>query len=173
MGHANFEELVDTLEKRYAGRGRALERRTMLVVCLGYAGFLLWVLSIAAIGMAASIGALFAPIEFGVGLIVVGAVALRAALWQAFEVLWLPGYEIKQLRLTAKQAPQLFRLLDRLRREQRTPPIHRVELVVQMNAGIRQNARLGVFGWSRNELYLGMPLMDLLAAVGIRVGAGA
>jgi Zn-dependent protease with chaperone function len=162
MSRTDFDNLVDELERRYAGRYRALAWRTALVVGIGYVGFLMWVLSIAAVGLAACLGALYAPPVLDAVLVVGGACVLAVALWQALEVLWLAGDENKPLVLRLGDAPLLFALMDRLHRGLRTPRIHRVELNTDMNASIQQRSRLGILGWQQNSLRLGMPLMDVL-----------
>jgi Zn-dependent protease with chaperone function len=162
MTRAQFDSLVQALEQKFAGRYRTLAWRTALVAAMGYAGFLAWVLAIAAVGIAAFVGALFAPPVASVLLIIVGACVLAVALWQAVEVLWLPAPASKQTALRREQAPELFALLARLRRELRMPRIHRVLLSVELNASIQRRSRLGFLGWTRNVMTLGLPLMDLL-----------
>lgn len=64
--------------------------------------------------------------------------------------------------LTRADAPDLFELLDRLRKELQTPPIHVVLVTPEFNAAVSQIPRLGLFGWHRNYLLLGLPLLQVL-----------
>ena len=66
--------------------------------------------------------------------------------------------------LARGDAPELFALLDRLRARLNTPPLHQVLVTADFNAGITQVPRLGVFGWHRNYLILGLPLMRCVSA---------
>lgn len=162
MSRSEFDATVERIEQRYAGRYRALAWRTALMVALGYAGFLAWVLSLAAVGFAAFAVATFELSAVSLVFIVIGACALGIALWQAAEVLWLPGDDSEYCRLRRKDVPQLFGLMEKMRRELRAPRIHRVELSMELNASIRQESRLGILGWQRNSMRLGLPLMEIL-----------
>ncbi len=64
------------------------------------------------------------------------------------------------VELPRADAPALFSLLDDLRRQLRSVPFHHVKLVAVHNAGVTQVPRLGVLGWSRNYLMIGLPLLD-------------
>lgn len=75
------------------------------------------------------------------------------ALWVKIEP--PTGYDV-----TRNTAPALFALLDTVRRAARSPRIHRVLIGPEMNAGVSAVPRLGVFGWNRNYLIIGLPLMQ-------------
>ncbi|GEM_PF-2555515 len=68
------------------------------------------------------------------------------------------GFEIIQV-----DAPGLFEALDLIRTEIRGPKISRVLLTGDFDASIARMPRLGVFGWHRNELVLGLPLLQALS----------
>ncbi len=55
--------------------------------------------------------------------------------------------------------PALFQEIAQVRRALRARPIHEVILTSEMNAAVCQVPRLGLFGWPRNYLILGLPLM--------------
>jgi len=77
---------------------------------------------------------------------------LLRALWIRFEA--PNGY-----RLTAKQYPELFGRLKSLSHQLRAPRIHQVILTAESNAAIVQTPRLGVFGFPKNTLILGLELL--------------
>lgn len=83
-----------------------------------------------------------------------GGLVLRA-MWVKIEP--PSGYELK-----ANTAPRLFALLDRLRAAVQGPRFHRVLVDSDFNAGVVQVPRLGIFGWNRNYLLLGLPLLQSL-----------
>jgi Zn-dependent protease with chaperone function len=62
--------------------------------------------------------------------------------------------------ISRREAPQLYELLDELRRELRSAPFHQVLAGPMCNAAVVQVPRLGVLGWPRNYLLLGLPLME-------------
>jgi Zn-dependent protease with chaperone function len=65
-------------------------------------------------------------------------------------------------RLTRAMAPELFSMIDGLRHRLRTPPVHTVLLTPEFNAGVMQVPRLGLFGWHRSYLFIGLPLVKSL-----------
>jgi Zn-dependent protease with chaperone function len=65
-------------------------------------------------------------------------------------------------RLTSATSPELFRMIDGLRQRLRTPPLDNVLLTPEFNAGVMQVPRLGLFGWHRSYLFIGLPLMKSL-----------
>ena len=66
------------------------------------------------------------------------------------------------MELDPKRFPSLFDTLDAIRFRLEAPPIHRVVLTWELNAGLAQVPRLGVLGWPRNTLSLGLPLLLVL-----------
>src|SRR5262249_32090144 len=58
------------------------------------------------------------------------------------------------------QAPGPFSMLDELGARLNCKPFYRVQLTFKQNAGVAQIPRLGVLGWSRSYLLLGLPLLD-------------
>ena len=66
------------------------------------------------------------------------------------------------------EAPALSGLLDSLRRELRCRPFDEVLVSMDFNAGVREVPRLGVFGWPRTVLEIGLPLSSVLSAEELR-----
>ncbi|ODT43564.1 MAG: hypothetical protein ABS70_07750, partial [Nitrospira sp. SCN 59-13] len=62
-------------------------------------------------------------------------------------------------RVQKAQCPRLFDEVAHLSSRLRTPRIHRILIVNDFNAAIAQVPRLGIFGWQRNYLILGLPLL--------------
>src|SRR5205814_4685403 len=65
--------------------------------------------------------------------------------------------------VTRTEAPELFAVLDDLQTQLRSAAFHQVFIDPRCNAGVVQVPRLGVFGWSRNYLLIGLPLLDGLS----------
>ncbi|MCX4026074.1 M48 family metalloprotease [Endozoicomonas sp. SM1973] len=88
---------------------------------------------------------------------------LIPTIWILLKALWVrisppTGYE-----LSRRQFPMLFKELDSLQKQLKAPKIHRVILTPELNAAICQTPLLGVFGWQRNTLILGMELLLTLS----------
>jgi Zn-dependent protease with chaperone function len=62
--------------------------------------------------------------------------------------------------LAPEQVPQLFAMIDEVRRQVGGPAFHRVLLTPDHNAAVVQRPRLGAFGWYQNTLLLGLPLLQ-------------
>jgi hypothetical protein len=89
--------------------------------------------------------------KVGIALIILATVIVRA-LWVRVEP--PAGIEIQR-----EHAPRLFLLIDKIRNALGTPVFHHVLIVNELNAAVVQIPRLGIFGWQRNYLLLGLPLL--------------
>lgn len=65
--------------------------------------------------------------------------------------------------IAREDAPALFDLVDDVRRKTGAPRANTVLITQEFNASVVQHPRLGVFGWPRNYLVLGLPLMQALS----------
>jgi Zn-dependent protease with chaperone function len=78
--------------------------------------------------------------------------------------------------LTKAEAPSLFRVLAKMRKQLNGPPIHHVVIDHNYNAAISQRPRWGLFGGHTNYLILGLPYMlgvspkEMLATVAHEYG---
>ncbi|MCX6896120.1 MAG: M48 family metalloprotease, partial [Verrucomicrobia bacterium] len=97
-----------------------------------------------------------------------GAVVLFGGGWVALRTLLVRVPPPTGHELTRGDAPKLFAVLDDLQSKLRAAPFHRVYVVPDCNASVVQVPRLGVFGWSRNYLLLGLPLLDGLSPAELR-----
>ncbi len=100
--------------------------------------------------------------------------ASRALLAKALVLLIAPLYLVARafvfswpvpagVRLEPAEFPELFGLLERLRRKQGAPAPEAVYLDGSFNATVAQQPQRGVFGARRTFLTLGLPLMDSLS----------
>ncbi|MEM1294811.1 MAG: M48 family metalloprotease [Verrucomicrobiota bacterium] len=67
------------------------------------------------------------------------------------------------LRLKRKDVPKLFAEMDAVRKALRIRKIHRVWLNEELNAGAAQISRVARIGPLRNELLLGLPLLETVS----------
>ncbi len=66
-------------------------------------------------------------------------------------------------RLTRADAPKLFDRIEAIRKQLQGPTVHEVILDGEMNAAIVGKPRLGILGWHKNYLILGLPLLAALS----------
>jgi Zn-dependent protease with chaperone function len=85
------------------------------------------------------------------------------AIWILTKSLWVKLEAPGGYRLTKKNCPQLFEEIDSLRRSLKALKIHEVILTADLNAAISQTPRLGVLGWQKNTLILGLELLLTLS----------
>lgn len=158
MDQAAYEALVRRMEALARERPHAYRRRILALAALGYGFLALIVLALAVLcaGLllaVATLKALAVKLVLPLGALLV--VVLRS-LWVRLEP---PPGEV----LTRAESPELFAMLDRLRSRLATPPVHVVLATEELNAAIVQQPLLGLFGWHRNYLLVGLPLLKSLA----------
>ncbi len=155
-----FDELVARLERDAARHPRLYSFRLGAFASLGY----LYVFGILAC-LLVVIGLLLASLRYGGGLLLLVkklVVPLGILIWVVMRSMWVRLEAPPGLELTRKDYPDLFAMLDNLRRATQAPAVHTVLLNADLNAAVVQVPRLGMFGWQKNYLVLGLPLMQLL-----------
>jgi Zn-dependent protease with chaperone function len=168
--HADrFQAMVTRLERDSATHPRGYVLRVALLALLGFA-LLAALMVVAGAGLLVLLGiavallftggaAWIALLKFGKLLILLAVplwVLLRSSLKALFVRLPTPQGEL----LTRRQAPSLFTAIDTLRQRLRGPAVHQVLLVDEVNAAIVQRPLFGLFGFPRNHLLLGLPLLE-------------
>ncbi len=157
-----FERTAARARAVYERNPAAYKRRLKWLAWLGYA--YLFVLFSLALGLFAGT-ALLVIFSHGFLLLLIKSkfilliVALIVVIGRSLMIRFegLPGRIIQR-----QQAPRLFEHLDEMAWRLHTPPIHQVKLNFEMNAAIQQLPRLGIFGWHRNTLILGVQLLASL-----------
>ncbi len=95
----------------------------------------------------------------GLGLLVGSAVAIIPAIYVSIKAFFIRFDAPKGFELTPKNAPELFKVLGKMRKKLKGPPFHHVILNNEFNAAIVQMPRWGLFGGYKNHLILGLPYM--------------
>jgi Zn-dependent protease with chaperone function len=156
-----FDTLVKKVEAIWQADPKRYMTRVVGLLFLVY-GFLALMLLGSLAGLVGCIALVFAaPALFKLTLI--GLVIFGGFFWAIARGLWVRMKAPEGQRITRQQAPALFKMLDELRVALDCQPFHEVLLIAQHNAAVVQNPRLGIFGWHRNYLLLGLPLMQSLA----------
>jgi Zn-dependent protease with chaperone function len=168
MTHEEFDKLVKKVEAGVGRQPAALRWRVLQLALLGYAGLLFWLLVIVLLAAAFFAAMYWVDWQGKVICGLAGVGVLFGGGWVALRALLVRVPPPEGRTLARAEAPQLFDLLDALQRELRSVPFHQVLLVNECNAAVVQVPRLGVLGWSRNYLLLGLPLLDGLAPEELR-----
>lgn len=148
MDNQEFNNLIQKLEKYARVNPSGYNLRVALLAALGF-GYIFLVF------------ALLCTIFWFLGL-----KQLSFLLVLAIAQLLYAGFATpKGVELTRQEVPELFAVIDELTAALKTPKFDRILLDTQLNAGVLQVPRFGIlfFGWTRNYLFLGLPLMQSLS----------
>jgi Zn-dependent protease with chaperone function len=161
MKHQDFERLVTRLEKRFADDPSQLRTRILAWAFLGYAGFFAWFGLVLIVAAAFIVPGIYFWPETWL-LVLIGSILLILGLWSVGRVLHLNVEPPRGREVTRAEAPLLFDCLDELRARCKARSFDRVFVTPDFNASVIEEPRLGVFGWWKKSLSIGLPLMDVL-----------
>ncbi len=156
-----FDTLVRKLERFAQKSPRSYQFRVGLFAILGYL-YIFLVLGVLLGLLGLLVGLMIVSRSFNYLIIKLGVLFLVPA-WVILASLWVHFPPPDGLRLTRKQVPDLFDLVDELTEKLQAPRFHNILLVGEFNAAVTQVPRLGIFGWQENYLILGLPLMQALS----------
>jgi len=159
VDQADFVHMVRMSEHASAENSSAYRRSVAAFAALGYA----WVLGCLALAAGMVLWVLPQLLQgrfrFWMVWLLIAAVGL---LWTSLRALWVRLEAPEGVEITALEAPELFEALERIRRKIKGPPIHKVWLNDEFNAGIQQVPRWGLLGGAVNHLTIGLPLLMAL-----------
>ena len=165
MERARYVDLERRLERLAVERPRAYKARAFLLAVAGY-GFL-----------AAIIGTLVVVLSWAAGFTSAGrgvpfgwrvAFASVGVLITIARAVWVRIERPSGIRLTPNDAPRFFAEVEKIRLAIGAPRLHEVLVTDAYNAAVAQVPRLGPFGWYRNYLIVGYPLLAALTAAEAR-----
>jgi len=165
MDDAQFEALSSRLEREAAEHPRWYRLKVVGLAMLGYffiAGVLLGIVGIIAALVAAAVsvhGSAYVVVKLLGVLIPLGWITLRS--------LWVSLPPPEGLQIDLDEAPALRSIIENLKHTLRTPDIDVVLLTMEFNAGVVQVPRFGMFGWPRNYLVIGWPMLLALSVEGV------
>jgi Zn-dependent protease with chaperone function len=163
MTREAFDQLVRRVETRFARRPAALRWRVVRFAVIGYAGLLAWLGIILLISAAFFATMYWAELQGKIVCGLLGSLILFGGGYAALRALLVRVPNPSGRAVTRSEVPELFAVLEELRAQLQSAPFHRVLIEPVCNAGVVQVPRLGVFGWPRNYLLLGLPLLDGLS----------
>src|SRR5215813_6568943 len=156
-----FGRLVRELERWASARPR---RYRLIVLQLALCGYLYLLSLLVVVLAAAGWLALQLPVLFvvpSIGVYVLGPFLVLAGI--IVRALWVRVQPPRGYVVTRTTAPALFALLERVRHAANGPRLHHVLIIDELNASVAQIPRLGIFGWNRTYLMLGLPLMQAVS----------
>ncbi|HEY9070967.1 MAG TPA: M48 family metallopeptidase [Candidatus Ozemobacteraceae bacterium] len=166
MDDAAFEALAARLEREAASRPRWYRLKLASLALLGY-GFIGGVLALV-IGAVTGLCVMAVSVR-GTGYLVVKLLGILLPLGYVIcRSLWVRLPPPEGLEIDIGDAPALDALVRELSLLLQTPRIDVLVLTMEFNAGVVQIPRIGVFGWHRNYLVLGWPLLLALSAEGFK-----
>ena len=169
MERVQFDAMVQRLEAESARAPRVYLAKVALLAVLGFA-LLAMIVGFAASGLALLAGVALALLVKGgtmwLWLLKLGKLAalLLVPLWlvvkSSVQALFVRIPAPQGRAITRAEAPALFAALDDMRRRLRGPKFQHVLVDDEMNASVHQRPAFGLFGWPRNYLVLGLPLLE-------------
>ncbi len=160
MEKTTFDNLVQQLTSFAKEYPERYKFRVLLLTLLGY-GYVLASIILLFAGLLALI--YFAALSHHVAIFAKFIIGLAIVNFLVLNALWVRLPPPEGVPLSRKEAEPLFELLDDIRTRLKGPKIHQVLLDNDFNACIMQQPRLGVFGWQKNYLVIGLPFMHALS----------
>ncbi|MBL8266982.1 M48 family metalloprotease [Steroidobacter sp.] len=159
MNQEQYEALVDRLEQESEQRPGWYRTKLGGMALLGYgyiAGILLLLCAalVLLVMMVAKRSATAIAVKLGLILV--------PLIWAVIRAMTVKLEPPQGRELQRAQAPELFACIDEVRAKAGAPVAHKVLITDEFNAAVVQHPRLGIFGWPRNYLILGLPLMQAL-----------
>ncbi|CAH0351006.1 M48 family metallopeptidase [Aquabacterium sp. CECT 9606] len=172
MDQVRFERMVRRLERESTQSPGHYQFKVALLALLGF-GILVLILGFAGAGLLLIAGAGIAMLASGGKAIILvlklGKLLLLLAwpLWMlvksSVSALFTRLPPPQGLPLLRTQAPALFDAMDHMRRRMKGPRFHHVLITDEVNAAVVQRPLFGLFGWPRNYLILGLPLLESMS----------
>lgn len=169
MEQAQFDAMVQRLEVESAVAPRRYLLKVALLAALGFL-ILALIVGIAVSGLVllvvVALAMLFKGGALWLWLLKLGKLGLLLAIpmWllvkTCVQALFVRIPAPQGREITRADAPALFTALDDMRRRLRGPRFHNVLVVDELNAAVLQRPAFGLFGWPRNYLMLGLPLLE-------------
>jgi Zn-dependent protease with chaperone function len=158
MTDAQFESLVTRLDAQAQRDPAGYRRRVILLALAGY-GYLAGAIAIALVPLLLSLLAIGTLKALGVKLILI----FGAFIWLVLRALCVRVDRPQGRRVGPHETPELFALIEQVRRPLGAVRVHEVLITDEFNAAVAQTPRLGPLGWHHNTLLIGLPLMKALS----------
>jgi len=163
-----FDVLVRRIEQGAGRTPKALRLRVAILAAVGYGGLLVWLGVVFLLAGLFFTLAAFADWTGRIFLGLIGLVILFGGGWAVLRVLLIRLPPPEGREVSRSEVPALYGMIDELGARLHSAPFHHVLIAAPCNAAVVQVPRLGVLGWSRNYLLLGLPLLEVLSQEDLR-----
>lgn len=157
MTREKFEQLVSKFEKIANEKPKVYKFKVLLAALMGYS-YILSVL-IAAIAAITVLFYVAIKIRGAKHLIVKLAIPLITLVFIIMKSLWVRLEPPKGISLKKEDSTILFEKINSIRKKLNTRKIHEIILTKELNAALYQYPRFGLFGFYKNYLIIGLPLL--------------
>lgn len=151
-----FQQHIERLDELCKTRPKVYFARLIALAALGYA--YIW-LVLAALAFFCFLLLLlliklpFLALKLGLPLLILIGVIMRS--------FWIKGTPPPEgVYLKKHEYRQVFEIVEEIRQAINAPRVDAIVIIPDFNAAVLQKARLGLLGWHKNYLLLGMPLMQ-------------
>lgn len=168
MTRKEFGAHVREIEKRFVRKPGALRLRLLWLALVGYVGMLAWLGTVLVFAAFFLVPGIQMPLESGWLFLLVGSIILLFGGWAVIKGLWVRLEPPEGRIVSRREAPALHAMLDDLSRRLQASRFHRVIITPDCNAAVNEIPRLGVLGWPRHYLQIGLPLLECLSASEVR-----
>ncbi|MDQ3686784.1 MAG: M48 family metallopeptidase [Acidobacteriota bacterium] len=161
-----FDSLARRVEDAARRNPQAYKLKVLMLALAGYAylffvlALLLTLASLLLWGFISGRGLNGITVKIEIALLVFAYIVARS--------MWVRLPPPEGLPLTGRRAPALFETVGEIKRTVDGPDVHAVLLTEEFNASVVQIPRFGLFGWPRNYLVIGLPLMYALSPTQFR-----
>lgn len=159
VNQEQYEALVERLEQQAEHSPRIYRAKLGAMALLGY-GYIAGVLTLLLVAVA--LLALLAVQRSGAMIALKLGIVLVPLIWAVVRAMSVRLEPPSGKELFREDAPELFACIEEVRAKACAPQAHKVLITDDFNAAVVQHPRLGIFGWPRNYLILGLPLMQAL-----------
>lgn len=159
VNQEQYEALVQRLEQQSERSPRVYRAKLGAMALLGY-GYIAGVLTLLLVAIA--LVALLAVQRSGAMVALKLGIVLVPLIWAVVRAMAVRLEPPSGKEIFEDEAPELFACIEEVRAKACAPRAHKVLITDDFNAAVVQHPRLGIFGWPRNYLILGLPLMQAL-----------
>lgn len=163
MTNEQFIDLVQKAEEEVKKNPEGYKKRLLMFAAFGY--LIIGLVLAAALGLTVGV-AWLATISTGFAILLFKKkliIPLLIFAWVLIKSLWVKFEKPEGFELEPQKFPELYNVINQLRVDLDALPIHQLILSAEFNASVVQTPRLGVFGWQRNTLILGLDLLLVLS----------
>jgi Zn-dependent protease with chaperone function len=161
--YEQFYQWIEQAEEEAKNNPEKYKRKVGLFAALGYI-FVFTLIAIVLVCIAGLVAFILLRNGSGGGAFWIAKLGtfLVVFCWMLITALWIKFPPPEGKRITRQDYPEVFLELDDLQNKLDTIPIHEVILINDLNAFVVQTPRLGILGWHKNTLALGLELMLVL-----------